>query len=54
MTIFTHPLYQIEEGDTFGDEVSEVGPQSSVSASDSEDSEDDILGEDEDDINTRG
>ena len=47
-------LYQIEEGDTFGDEMdedemSDVGPQSSVS--DREDSDDDILGEDN--INTQ-
>ena len=49
-------LYQIEEGDTFGDEmdeedVSEVGPQSSVSGSDSDSGDDDILAEDEDNIN---
>ena len=51
-------LYQIEEGDTFGDEMdeddeSEVGPQSSVSGSDSEGSEDDILAEHEDNINNQ-
>jgi hypothetical protein len=45
-------LYQIEEGDTFGDEmdeddVSEVGPLSSVSGSDSKS----ILAEDEENIN---
>jgi hypothetical protein len=56
MSIFTAILYQIEEGDTFVDEmdeddVSEVGPQSSVSGSDSESSDEDILAEDEDNIN---
>ena len=49
-------LYQIEEGDTFGDEMdedemSDVGPQSSVS--DREDSDDDIRADDEDNINTQ-
>jgi len=48
-------LHQIEEGDTFGDEmeegeVSEEGSEASVSDSDSEDSDEDILGPDKDNI----
>ena len=48
-------LHQIEEGDTFGDEleddeVFEEGSEPSVSDSDSDDSDEDILGPDEDNI----
>ena len=48
-------LHQIEEGDTFGDEmdedkVSEEGSETSVSDSDIEDSDEDIFGPDEDNI----
>ena len=48
-------LHQIEEGDTFGDEmeddeVSEEGSEPSVSDSDSDDSDEDILVPDEDNI----